>query len=155
VRGSGTLAHTRSSATHLTSYGADDGLTDLDRDTLTDQLVLAPAGQGSSKAVMVVQAGQRLNPALRQYLRDWRLRDRDLPLDLPAVSERRSRSYALVDRLTDQEIEALVQSYLAGTSADTLAARYGISLRSVRRLLRRHGARRHGRHGEVGPEATS
>jgi DNA-directed RNA polymerase specialized sigma24 family protein len=81
-----------------------------------------------------------LNPALRRYLGDWRLRDRDLPVDLPVVSERRSRTYALVDRLTEQEVGALVQSYLEGTPAHELAERYGVSLSSVKRLLRQQRA---------------
>ena len=103
----------------------------------------------------MVQAGQRLNPALRRYLRDWRLRDPDLPLPQPTVTQGRSRSYAMADRLTEDQIQALVESYLAGTHADTLAERYGISLSSVRRLLRQHGARRHQKGGEVDTEEAA
>ncbi|HSV67497.1 MAG TPA: hypothetical protein VLJ59_16530 [Mycobacteriales bacterium] len=71
------------------------------------------------------------------------------------VAQGRRRSYAMVDRLTEQEIQALVESYLAGIHADTLAERYGISLSSVRRLLRQRGARRYNKGGEVDSEAAS
>ena len=48
----------------------------------------------------------------------------------------------LRDRLTDADIELLIADFLAGTSKRVLADRYEIGLSSVKRILRKHGARR-------------
>jgi hypothetical protein len=49
------------------------------------------------------------------------------------------------DRLTDADIELLIAEFLAGTSKRVLAERYELGL-SVKRILRKHGARRAIRH---------
>jgi DNA-directed RNA polymerase specialized sigma24 family protein len=100
-------------------------------------------------STVVAQAGQKLNPALRRYLRNWRLRD---PAETQAraaaaikpLPERVSR---VSDRLTDEQQQAIIASFQAGTSKQTLAERYGTSISSVKRLLREHGVR-----GERWPE---
>jgi DNA invertase Pin-like site-specific DNA recombinase len=46
------------------------------------------------------------------------------------------------DRLTDGDIETLIADFLAGTSKRALAERYEIGMSSVKRILRKHGARR-------------
>jgi hypothetical protein len=46
------------------------------------------------------------------------------------------------DRLNDDDVLDLVRSFLAGTQQKVLAERYGISLRSVGRIVRKHGARK-------------
>jgi len=45
-------------------------------------------------------------------------------------------------RLGDAGVAELVDSFMAGTTREDLAAQSGISLSSVKRLLRLHGARR-------------
>jgi len=42
------------------------------------------------------------------------------------------------DRLGEERVQELVASFQAGTAQATLATRYGISLSSVKRLLRKH-----------------
>jgi DNA invertase Pin-like site-specific DNA recombinase len=60
-------------------------------------------------------------------------------LTLPArlVTSRRVR-----DRLTDDDVHALIADFLAGTSQRALAKRYGLGLTAVKDLLKRHGVRR-------------
>jgi transposase len=48
----------------------------------------------------------------------------------------------MVDRLSTAEVQAIIDAYHAGMIAKDGAAKFQISLSSVRRLLRKHGARR-------------
>ena len=48
----------------------------------------------------------------------------------------------LSNRLATSDQDAMVQQYLAGETAAVLAKRYGISLKSVRRILQERGARK-------------
>jgi DNA invertase Pin-like site-specific DNA recombinase len=52
------------------------------------------------------------------------------------------------DRLSSEQIEALISSYRAGTTTRELAQRYGLGLTTVKRLLRDHGVRRRKPRGE-------
>ena len=52
------------------------------------------------------------------------------------------QAWRLTDRLSGQDIEALVQAFVEGTPKWKLAERYGISLGSVKNLLRERGIRR-------------
>lgn len=94
----------------------------------------------------VAQAGQRLNPALRRYLREWRVRDLDdTRLRVAeAVSSRPEPPglWKLADRLTEDDERALVASYLGGATQKALAEQYGMSRSSLKRLLNKHGARK-------------
>lgn len=74
-----------------------------------------------------------------------------LPGQVPPGPPSRSRS--LVDRLSPADIESLVTRYRSGVMLKRLADDYGISIRSVTRLIRSHGAtRRPRRQGEVSRE---
>ena len=55
---------------------------------------------------------------------------------------RASGVWRVRDRLTDDEVERLIADFLAGTSKRELAPQYGLSLSSVKNLLRKHGVRR-------------
>jgi DNA-directed RNA polymerase specialized sigma24 family protein len=46
---------------------------------------------------------------------------------------------AIADRLSAEQVAAIIQRFRAGTAKHVLADEYGISLSSVKRLLRRHG----------------
>lgn len=100
----------------------------------------------------MAQAGQKLNPALRRYLRDWRLRDPDEARARAATAVKPSpeRVSRVSDRLSEAEQQALIASFQAGTSKQKLAERYGIGMSSVKRLLREHGVR-----GERWPKPTA
>jgi hypothetical protein len=52
------------------------------------------------------------------------------------------RQCRTVDRLTDADVSALITAFVTGTPRWQLAERYGISLRSVGRLLQKHGVRK-------------
>ena len=55
----------------------------------------------------------------------------------PALAPQRQR-WRLVDRLGEQIIRDLLRDSRTGTTHRALAERYGISLSSVKRVLRRH-----------------
>jgi uncharacterized protein (DUF433 family) len=46
------------------------------------------------------------------------------------------------ERLSETEVAELVSQFVAGITRQALVERYGLSLSSVKRLLRRHGAYR-------------
>jgi DNA invertase Pin-like site-specific DNA recombinase len=54
----------------------------------------------------------------------------------------RPRSWSLRDRLSAQDVQELVDLFMAGISKAQLATKFGISLTSVKRLLRQQGVRR-------------
>jgi len=56
----------------------------------------------------------------------------------PAAPAKAQRRWRLVDRLGEQIILELVRSSRTGTTHRALAERYGISVSSVKRVLRRH-----------------
>jgi hypothetical protein len=92
----------------------------------------------------VAQAGQKLNPALRRYLRDWRLGELD---DVRArvmvkVQEEAVTPAQDSGHLPDADRQAIIERYRAGESGEQLAKDYGVSLSTVRRLLRKAGVRR-------------
>ena len=46
------------------------------------------------------------------------------------------------DRLTDDDVQALIGEFLAGTSKRVLAERYAVSFSTVKNILRKHSVRR-------------
>jgi len=76
--------------------------------------------------------------------------------DLPGISSEaaRTRWRSVADRVSPIEVETLVERYRSGVKAAFLAREYGISLSSVRRILRQHGARRRPAREEVTEEAV-
>jgi DNA-directed RNA polymerase specialized sigma24 family protein len=52
------------------------------------------------------------------------------------------RSRRLRDRFSPQDLQAMIDLYRSGTTARRVAESFGVSLRSVKRLLQRHGVRR-------------
>jgi hypothetical protein len=60
------------------------------------------------------------------------------------TAERVTRSRRLRDRFSSEDLQAMIDLYRVGTTAREVAEKFGISLRSVKRLLHRHGIRREG-----------
>lgn len=54
----------------------------------------------------------------------------------------RSRSRLLQDRFSAEELQAMVDLYRSGAPARMVAERYGVGVRSVKRLLHARGVRR-------------
>lgn len=54
------------------------------------------------------------------------------------------RSRWLRDRFSAEELQAMVDLYCSGVPAGEVAEKYSVSLRSVKRLLQKRGARRRG-----------
>jgi hypothetical protein len=52
------------------------------------------------------------------------------------------RSRRLRDRFSSEDLQSMIALYQSGTTARQVAERFGVSLRSVKRLLHRHGVRR-------------
>jgi len=87
--------------------------------------------------------GRLSNPSTRQNLRTID----DLIAGTPVIARdrpaRRSvRSVRVRDRLSETDVAELVSQFVAGMTRQALVEQYGISLSSVKRVLRRHGARR-------------
>lgn len=56
----------------------------------------------------------------------------------------RFRQVRVGDRLSELDIQALISAFMEDTPRWQLAERYGISLRTVGRLLHKHGVRKRG-----------
>ena len=62
-----------------------------------------------------------------------------------------TRSRWLRDRFSSDDLQAMIDLYRSGTTAKQVAEKFGVSLRSVKRLLHRHGVRREGQVKHVSP----
>jgi hypothetical protein len=52
------------------------------------------------------------------------------------------RARHLRDRFSPEGLQTMIDLYRSGTTAGQVAEKYGVSLRSVKRLLHQHGVRR-------------
>lgn len=52
------------------------------------------------------------------------------------------RSRRLRDRFSQEELQAMIDLYQSGATAKAVAEKFGVSLRSIKRLLYQHGVRR-------------
>lgn len=52
------------------------------------------------------------------------------------------RSRRLRDRFSPEDLQVMIDLYKSGTTAKQIAEKFGVSLRSVKRLLHQHGVRR-------------
>jgi hypothetical protein len=62
-----------------------------------------------------------------------------------------TRSRWLRDRFSSDDLQAMIDLYRSGTTAKQVAEKFGVSLRSVKRLLHRHGVRREGQMKHASP----
>ena len=65
----------------------------------------------------------------------------DVTTPYEAGMARRGRQRRVLDGVRDQDVRRIVTSFVAGTPKHQLAAEYGMSLSSLKRLLRRQRAR--------------
>jgi DNA invertase Pin-like site-specific DNA recombinase len=61
------------------------------------------------------------------------------------ASESVIRSRRLRDRFSSDDLQGVIDLYRSGATARQVAEKFGVSLRSVKRLLRQHGVRRNRR----------
>ena len=54
---------------------------------------------------------------------------------------RKPRVWSMEERLSPETIVAMIADYHAGSIGKEIAEKYGVSLSSVRRLMRKHGGR--------------
>jgi predicted HTH domain antitoxin len=59
------------------------------------------------------------------------------------------RSRRLHDRFSSEDLQVMIDLYKSGATAKQVAEKFGVSLRSVKRLLRQRGVRREGRAGQA------
>jgi hypothetical protein len=99
---------------------------------------------GSIQVLHLVDLSKlKLNRGLAVYLRrcaDAAKRGETLSPPPARLSIYTAPKRHLRDRLATDEVEHLVASYLSGVRRRELAERYGLSMSSVARLLRRSGA---------------
>ena len=67
----------------------------------------------------------------------------DEPAERQSVAStgRKPRVWSVEDRLPPEKIAAMIEDYRSGSTGREVAEKYEISLSSVRRLMRKHGAR--------------
>ncbi len=53
-----------------------------------------------------------------------------------------TRWWSLRDRFSSQDLHTMIDLYRSGTTAKQVAEKFGVSMRSVTRLLHQHGVRR-------------
>ena len=62
--------------------------------------------------------------------------------NVAAVTSAPSTVWRLRDRLTEAQVEQLIAEYQAGATLKQVAARYGLGMTTIKRLLRRRRSRR-------------
>ncbi|MCA1671004.1 MAG: hypothetical protein LC799_01955 [Actinobacteria bacterium] len=91
---------------------------------------------------MVGVTGFNLNPALRSYLLErsqaTERGEAPMPVQPPVLPRQRQ----LRDRLSEQDLSTLIESFRSGTPAHVLAKRYSVGETALKALLRKRGIRR-------------
>jgi hypothetical protein len=96
---------------------------------------------------MVHLMGYKWNSQLATYLRAHpHLENRRFKPKRAVVY--RATKWRLRDRLTEKDIVRLIMAFKTGMAMRDLAERYGINVKSVRKLLREHGVKRQSRYDQ-------
>ena len=82
----------------------------------------------------------KLNAQLARYLQECPPAPEPAPD--PSLPSYHASPWRVRDRLSDQDIAHLIAAFKAGTPKHELAKRYGIALRTLKKLLRAHGVKR-------------
>lgn len=85
---------------------------------------------------LVRRYSNRLDLRERLDQTNRRAQQQDEPAESTSVSGRRSRVRRVRDRLSVEDIETMVQGFRAGTTQKVLAEQYGLSVSSVKTILR-------------------
>lgn len=91
-----------------------------------------------------------LNAQLVRVLREGPAAVPPAPLNPSDVAYQRHRRWKIRDRFSDDEIAQLVKAFKSGTPKHVLAKRYGMNLRSLKKLLREEGVKRRSRWDRLG-----
>jgi hypothetical protein len=83
-----------------------------------------------------------LNPKLIRYLHEHSVEQLLQRTPLPP----RRRVWRVCDRPTEQDIVRLIIAFRIGAPKQVLAERYGIGMKSVKKVLRQYGARKRSRY---------
>jgi hypothetical protein len=94
----------------------------------------------------VALTGLKLNLSVLAYLQRWQSQKRQNRLyhtDPETIGRSKPyRLWRLQDRLSPEDIQTIIDDYVAGTTQSVLATRYAIGLTSLKQLLRQHGISR-------------
>jgi DNA invertase Pin-like site-specific DNA recombinase len=83
-----------------------------------------------------------LNAQLVRVLREGPPSVAHSPLNPSDLSYQRHRRWKIRDRFSEDEIAQIVKAFKAGTPKHELAKRFGMNLRSLKKLLREEGVKR-------------
>ena len=67
----------------------------------------------------------------------------DLSSHLHLVADSKWNAWQVADRLSEEDVAALVEAYRTGATAHELAAQYGLGMTTVKRMLRERGVRKY------------
>jgi hypothetical protein len=122
-------------------------------EALNPGLLLQDQGSNITTQVEVLKAYSHPSSLLYDLRTTWQIvTNQDSSDDYPVLGSQASDSespqrWSKADRLAAADVQAIIDLYTGGVAGPDLAAKFGISLSSVRRLLREHGVRRYGRGG--------
>jgi 2,4-dienoyl-CoA reductase-like NADH-dependent reductase (Old Yellow Enzyme family) len=86
--------------------------------------------------------GFKLNKQLAHYVRNNPLETKQPAKSEPAIPSYHKPRWRIRDRLSKQDIADIVAAFKHGTAKHVLAERYGINLRSLKKLLREESVKR-------------
>lgn len=92
--------------------------------------------------VLVELTRHNLNSKLVRYLREHPIDQ----LPSPTASSYRRRLWRIRDRLSERDVVRLILAFKLGAPKQALAERYGIGLRSVKKILRQCGVKKRSRY---------
>lgn len=93
---------------------------------------------------MVHLRGHKLNSDLLEWLKTHPYLENEDYYRTKSVAYRATAT-KLKDRLSDEKIDELVTAFQTGVAKHALAERYGINIKSVKKLLRERGVKRKSR----------
>ena len=103
-------------------------------------------GRGSNMHHLVGLARLNLNQQLVRYLHQHSTADIHRQARATAIPYPMRRAWRLRERLREHDVTELIAAFRTGTPKHELAKRYGIGMKSVRKLLREAGVRRRSRY---------
>lgn len=92
---------------------------------------------GLTRSKLNVQLAEQLNEGAQKYNHQ--------PTPEHGVRHYQARQWRVRDWLSEQDIWDIVADFKSGTAKHMLAARYGINLRSLKKLLREEGVKQRSR----------
>lgn len=87
----------------------------------------------------------KLNARLARYVRENPEERKQASISDPSLPSYHAPRWRVRDRLSEQDIAERIRAFKSGRSKHELAKRYGVALRSLKRLLREEREKRRSR----------